>query len=399
MRRAQQGSANGQSQTAGADARELASQAMLTISSVSLGRRLRLIMNKNLLKVTLAGWVATVAACGQTEGDKVRCRRALQSPSAGSHQASQSVTVAFIGDQGSGRNARSVLRLIKAEGADLVLHQGDFDYGNDPDGWDSFITEILGADFPYFAAVGNHDTKRWFGPNGYQAKLQKRLSRISGVRCIGELGVRSACHYRGLFFILSGAGTIPKRPDDPDHIAFIRDQLATTEVIWRICAWHKNQDTMQVGSKTSDVGWAPYEECRRGGAIVATGHEHSYSRTHLMDSFETLSIASTSRTLQVAEGKSFAFVSGLGGRGIRDQDRDGRWWAAVYTSDQRANYGALFCRFFLNGEPNKAACYFKDIDCAVPDSFELVSLLGKPDPSEKGRGSDSPAGAVPLRPN
>jgi len=208
MRRAQQGSANGQSQTAGADARELASQAMLTISSVSLGRRLRLIMNKNLLKVTLAGWVATVAACGQTEGDKVRCQRALQSPSAGSHQASQSVTVAFIGDQGSGRNARSVLRLIKAEGADLVLHQGDFDYGNDPDGWDSFITEILGADFPYFAAVGNHDTKRWFGPNGYQAKLQKRLSRISGVRCIGELGVRSACHYRGLFFILSGAGTI-----------------------------------------------------------------------------------------------------------------------------------------------------------------------------------------------
>ena len=36
--------------------------------------------------------------------------------------------VAFIGDQYLGSNAVSVLQLIKDEGTDMVLHQGDFDY-------------------------------------------------------------------------------------------------------------------------------------------------------------------------------------------------------------------------------------------------------------------------------
>ena len=36
--------------------------------------------------------------------------------------------IAFIGDQGLGKNAEAVLRLIKSEGAQAVLHQGDFDH-------------------------------------------------------------------------------------------------------------------------------------------------------------------------------------------------------------------------------------------------------------------------------
>ena len=53
---------------------------------------------------------------------------ACDNASLGSSDLSQPLTVAFIGDQGSGDGARAVLELIKAEGADLVLHQGDFDY-------------------------------------------------------------------------------------------------------------------------------------------------------------------------------------------------------------------------------------------------------------------------------
>ncbi len=51
-----------------------------------------------------------------------------------SSESLQPVTVAFIGDQGMGSNSRAVLQLIKAEGADLVLHQGDLDYENNPTG-------------------------------------------------------------------------------------------------------------------------------------------------------------------------------------------------------------------------------------------------------------------------
>jgi hypothetical protein len=325
------------------------------------------------------------AGCAALAGLVVACvpieRGTRQDPVAASQsnvqapESLQPLTVAFIGDQGLGRKARAVLQLIVAEGADLVLHQGDLDYRNDPAAWDALITEVLGADFPVFASVGNHDKRRWYGPNGYQAKLQARLDRIGDATCSGDLGVQSACTFRGLFFILSGAGTTPDEPDHPEHVAYLRDQLARTDAIWRICSWHKNQQLMQVGRKSDEVGWKPYEACREGGAIVATAHEHSYSRTHLMDNFETQSIASTSNTLVVEQGKSFAFVSGLGGHSIRRQRRDAPWWAAVYTRAQDAEAGALFCDFFLDGAPNRASCYFRDIDGKVPDRFELISAV------------------------
>ena len=40
--------------------------------------------------------------------------------------------VAFIGDSGNGANFGRVLGLIRSEGAAMVMHQGDFDYANDP---------------------------------------------------------------------------------------------------------------------------------------------------------------------------------------------------------------------------------------------------------------------------
>ena len=98
-----------------------------------------------------------------------------------------------------------------------------------------------------------------------------------------------------------------------------------------------------------------------------------------MNNFETQSIASTSNTLVIDEGKSFAFVSGLGGESIRRQRRRNEpWWASSYTYDQEANFGALFCTFFVYSEPNRASCYFKDIDGNVPDKFELISKVNSP---------------------
>jgi len=283
--------------------------------------------------------------------------------------------VAFIGDQGRGSSAKAVLNLIASEGAHLVLHQGDFDYHDDPSGWDAMITGVLGADFPYFASVGNHDIKAWFGPDGYQAKLLARLSRIPEARCSGDLGVRSACTYKGLFFILSGAGTIPKEADNADHIAYITRQLAGSSAPMRICSWHKTQHDMQVGDKRDEVGWGPYEACREGGAIVATGHEHSYSRTHLLDHFETRSVADISNTLVINKGRTFAFVSGLGGIGINKRRRDGPWWASIYTRNESAAFGALFCTFFVDGDPIRASCYFKNVNGRIIDHFEILSAV------------------------
>ena len=57
--------------------------------------------------------------------------------------------VAFIADQGLDTNAKAVLLLIKDEGAEMVLHQGDFDYKDNPELWDQQINDILGPDCVY----------------------------------------------------------------------------------------------------------------------------------------------------------------------------------------------------------------------------------------------------------
>ena len=275
--------------------------------------------------------------------------------------------IAFIGDQGLGKDAEAVLRLIKSEGAQAVLHQGDFDYTKDPDAWNTQINKILGADFPYFASIGNHDTKNWNGKTGYQQYLKIRLNRL-GIIWDGDLGVKSSIKYKGIFIIQVSPGDVGFY-----HAAYIREQLAEDKSIWRICCWHRNMRLMQVGWKKDDTGWGVYEEARKGGAIIATAHDHSYGRTYLMSSFINQTVDSYSNTMTLTEGKSFVFLSGLGGKSIYDQELDGPWWAKIYTKTQGATYGALFGVFNVNGAPNKATFYFKNIKGEIIDRFDVIS--------------------------
>ena len=96
--------------------------------------------------------------------------------------------IAFIGDQSLGPDAVAVLNLIKQEGAQAVMHSGDFDYVDDPAAWDAQINSVLGANFPYFATIGNHDELAWSRPNGYQQFLESRFNRL-GISWSGRLGV------------------------------------------------------------------------------------------------------------------------------------------------------------------------------------------------------------------
>ncbi len=289
------------------------------------------------------------------------------------------VTIAFIGDQGyepagSFEGPRAVLRLIRDEGADAVMHQGDFDYEDDPAAWVEMIDEELGADFPYFVSVGNHDESMWEGDGGYQDLMERRMTRL-GLAWEGDLGAMSSTSFMGIYMLFGAPGTLSSDPTV--YADYFEDRLNSDDSIWSICSWHKNQNLMQVGGKSDAAGWEVYERCREGGAIVATGHEHSYSRTHLLSSIENQTIASTSDTLVITPGESFVFVSGLGGRSIRDQERGGDWWAAVYTSDQGANFGALFGVFGVDDREDMAYFYFKDIDGNIADEFWVASEVAR----------------------
>ena len=289
------------------------------------------------------------------------------------------VKLAFIGDQGLGSSSRAVLELIKAEGADCVLHQGDFDYRDKPKAWEKQINEVLGPNYPYFAVLGNHDEKRFFGEGGYQSFIAARLKRL-GIKYEGEPGVQFSLTFKTLFFVFSSPGLLGR--EEGVDSRFIREQFAKSRAPWRFSSWHKNQKEMQAGGKRNGTGWEVYEESRRAGAIIATGHEHSYSRSHLLSNCEKTEVASSSNTLVLAidrpqspadEGRSFVFVNGLGGKSIRRQRLDGPWWACIFTKDQGGNHGALFGVFETVGETLHGEFYFKTIDGKIIDRFRVIA--------------------------
>ncbi len=313
-------------------------------------------------------------------------------------------TVAFIGDQGPverpGSRAWDVLNLIKREGAEVVIHSGDFDYRQNPEAWNALITGVFGPKYPYFISFGNHDV----GPREpnrlwtrYQQIFRNRLERIPEAACStappnGELGVDSSCRYRGLFIVLSGVGTLYTH--GIDQTAYIRNALAQDNSVWRICSWHKNRRSTQTGRKASQVAWGPYQACREGGAIIVNAHSHVYNRTVTLRRFQQDGAAAFTldsewtdpNVVRVGDGATFLVVSGLGGFGRDAQTRclnavalggtECPEWASIYTANQKSQFGALFITFHVDGDPFKARGKFKNIDGEIVDRFTIHAMAG-----------------------
>jgi len=327
--------------------------------------------------------IITIAAVARETAPRFRSFQHLfEVEAAGTLSTDPNLKVAFIGDQGVSSDSEAVLQLIKNEGAHAVVHGGDYDYKNDPAQFDALVEGVLQSTIPYFGSVGNHDDQNWTTPNGgYQAVLERR----SGSFCTGQKGVRASCNFKGLHILELGYGTMG---DDADQVNFIQTEFAQSNSIWRICSWHKTEEALQVGGKTGGVGYEGYEECRKAGAIIVTGHEHSYHRTKTLTSMTNQTIdptCSSPTQLCVGPNRSFVAVSGIAGKSIRVQQRCfpstfpygcNGVWASIYTSDQGANHGALFITFNYQGDPNKAHGYFKNIDGQVIDEFDITTEGG-----------------------
>jgi len=299
--------------------------------------------------------------------------------------------VAFIGDQGAGPSAFAVLNLIKDEKAQVVLHQGDFDYENDPDKWDRMISNILGDDFPLFASIGNHDVEAW---DGYQKKLYDRLEKNPDATCIGNLGIKSSCTYNELFFIQIAPGIggeeFQERFVPTEYDKFIEEQLSNTDSAWKICSWHYDMNIIQDHLTPNENGWEIYDACKNGGAIIANAHKHFYSRTKTLVDIPHQVVDpewTNPDKVRVKEGATFVFVSGLGGGGIHSENtgihgglfatRDS--WGSIYATEQDATHGALFCTFNSPEQSNKAFCYFKNIDGKIIDEFTVTNFVSTDD--------------------
>jgi hypothetical protein len=302
----------------------------------------------------------------------------LPSPPPGTIATSPKLKIAFIGDTGAGASFQRVLALIRGEGADAIVHMGDATY--DDDTAQSFwgaIDRVMGHDYPYFLAQGNHDVSQWPALAEHGLEHLRRSGAVTDSASLVD--PRFALVYRGASLIFAGE---TMSDDEPRRIV---DRFSSDPHIWKICVWHKNQTAMQVGGKGDGTGWGVYESCRRMGALIVTGHEHSYHRTRTLSSTIEQQVdlhCPEAKQLCVRPGAVPVFVSGLGGESIRVQQRclpvtypygcSGEW-AFVYTADQQAHYGALFLTFGEGEDPHKARGYFKNVDGQVVDEFTLVA--------------------------
>jgi predicted phosphodiesterase len=289
--------------------------------------------------------------------------------SSGALSTDPNLKIGFIGDTHTETNFTNVLNLVKNEGASALVVEGDMSYVADPTAWWNAVESVLGASYPVFISRGNHDDTSW---SGY---LPKAASHLGGAT--RESGAHDANYkttYRGLVIATirkgdSGSNITPFLQNDPH--------------IWKICNWHQNQQSMQIGGKGDEMGWDVYETCRRLGAIIQTGHEHSYERTKTLTSTSSQTVDAScagATALCVGPGRTFVTVTGLGGNSVRDQTRclpstppygcNGEW-AFIYASNQNATHGAQFITFNAGG-PKTATGYFKDIDGQTVDTFTIT---------------------------
>ncbi len=319
-----------------------------------------------------ARWIAlgtclTAAIDNRASGDTTATSKALDGGG---------LKIAFMGDQNDTAEAQAVLQLMHDEGVSLVVHAGDFDYGDDPTAWREQIEAVFGPCPPYVAVAGNHDDGSSVWPQ-YRQVIEDWLV-CNGVSYTGVAGEMFSLTGEGVFLALVSPGLFPG-----DHAGFLTSQLAANNAIWSVASWHLLMREMQIGGKGNESGWEVYEAARAGGAIIATAHEHSYERTNLLSSMQNQTVVGPD--LVLSEGQTFAFVSGLGGSSVRDQERclpvtypygcDGVW-ASIYALQQNADFGALFIEFGYDDNPCLARGYFKDISGNVPDEFFVVSTLG-----------------------
>lgn len=290
--------------------------------------------------------------------------------------------VAFFGDQSLSQDAKDLLTVIRNSNVDMVLHMGDFDYDDNPPAWESLMKDGLG-DIPWFAVVGNHDTAKW---SEYQQIIQRELDTISDVNCVGEVGVKHACTYKGFKFVLSGVGLLGNGHED-----FLRQELGSSTNIWRMCGWHVNQYDMQLGGKGNEAGYGVYQRCQAEGAFIVNGHEHSYARTLTLTDVGNTGHGATGEwdVINLALGRTYVTVNGAGGVGLRDYEAarhdDDTWWSSGYASNvtiddgvrtPTANIGdaagVIIMEFGVDGDPRKARGEFRTVKGQIIDEWVVT---------------------------
>ncbi len=284
----------------------------------------------------------------------------------GSINPTPNTKIAFIGDTGDGNNFQGVLNLIKAEGAQAVIHSGDLSYSSSASTFISKINATLGADYPYFMGQGNHDTGSW---SQYTPRIPSQYI-VAGDKATANYAV----NFNGVY-IAFGKDKI----GTPS--TFSQDlKLATVQNVWKVCSFHEVHRAMHTGYKDTEIPYSVYDECRIYGAMTTNGHAHTYSRTRTLTSASGQTVDPAwqdSFNVRVARGAFFDLHSGAGGKSTGTWERCRKTTDASDVSGGKCDifanrdgavitrvgspYGAAFITYGVDGNPRKATGYYKEV--------------------------------------
>lgn len=262
---------------------------------------------------------------------------ALQTSIAGTEQSVPSTgvepfTIAFVSDTETLSRWDEVLEMIAEEGADMLVHQGDYIDGTNPQTmvsptFDNLIGEeiedasggeggvfncdhelkgircILGGDFPVLgSAVGKElppELAEYFLEN--LGRIERQGGRWGG--CVmhgnpGDPGVRMrGCHNgdnledsrTADYWVRQNGITLVFQNSQPD-LTWVPQVLENDNNIWKLCLWHGNHIDFQTGDKGHGydgkdhaLPYEMYRNCAEAGALIINGNEHNYSRTCVME--------------------------------------------------------------------------------------------------------------------
>lgn len=286
----------------------------------------------------------------------------LSGPSADTAEPVPQVRFTAVGDFSSSSNASAVLQRIGTIEPDLNLALGDLAYtSNDEGAWCDFVTQRVGAGFPFELVAGNHESNGQHGSiNNFSACLPNQLPGV-----VGTYGrqyyvdvpqqnplVRYVMISPGLPFPEGvwnyGAGS-PRY----QWTAAAIDGARTAGIPWVVVGMHA--PCLSAGEKPCDSGADLMNLLlERRVDLVLAGHDHHYARSKQLrhrtgcpsvtpNVYDADCVVDSDASLVRGAGTVFVTV-GTGGvelTPVNSNDPEYPYMAATSGSNANPTYGLL----------------------------------------------------------
>ena len=317
------------------------------------------------------------------------------------------VKVALLGDTGAGPMFGSVLGLVVAERADIVMINGDLGYGSAPVVWKERLLSAIDVEaFAVIGSLGNHDVEN-NNASAYVTAFADFRNDRNGLKrkCTGTTGITQGrdivavdevCTFGNLSIVVSGIGQVLSVPYLEEKF---EDKLKSVPAgNWKLAGYHYTLTSMNPGIKSNQNTFKFFDLIRQHGAIGAQAHTHTVMASCPISSAFALDAAvlchpefgSDLENRFVAPGTGLFVDSSLSGREARVRGRcknptdsscahmvdiiskEGYTRADGVKKAGFNTFGAMFIVFNVGGDPTKAQAYFKSVDGQVVFKFNIT---------------------------